>query len=52
MADNGRLYRHMTDKHIEAMRSLAKLADLLIPNLTEAALLTDFDYEGIRETLN
>jgi len=52
MADNGRLYRHMTDKHIEAMRSLAKLADLLTPNLTEAALLTDFDYEGIRETLN
>ena len=51
MADNGNLYRNMTEKHIEAMLSLAKQADLMTPNLTEAALLTDFDYEGIRETL-
>ncbi|WP_031548516.1 pyridoxamine kinase [Oribacterium sp. FC2011] len=51
MADNGSLYRHMTQKHIEAMLSLAKYADLLTPNLTEAALLADFDYEGMKETL-
>ena len=51
MADNGSLYRHMTEKHIEAMLSLAKYADLLTPNLTEAALLADFDCEGMKETL-
>lgn len=51
-ADHGKLYRHMSEKHIEAMVSLAGLADLICPNLTEAALLVDYDYEGLRETLD
>lgn len=51
-ADNGTLYRHMTDSHISAMRTLAGLSDLICPNLTEAAFLVDFDYEGLRETLD
>ncbi|ETP73942.1 pyridoxal/pyridoxine/pyridoxamine kinase [Lachnospiraceae bacterium JC7] len=51
-ADHGSLYRHMTEKNIEAMVSLAGLADLICPNLTEAAFLVDYDYEGLKETLD
>ncbi len=51
-ADHGRLYRHMSEKNIEAMISLAGLADLICPNLTEAACLVDYDYEGLKETLD
>ena len=52
MADHGKLYRHMTDKNIEALRSLARHADLICPNLTEAAFLVDYDYDGFKETLD
>ena len=47
MADHGRLYRGMTEEHIEAMRALCRKADLICPNLTEAAFLADFDYAGL-----
>ena len=52
MADHGRLYRGMTEEHIEAMRALCRKADLICPNLTEAAFLSDFDYAGLKETLD
>ena len=52
MADHGRLYRGMTEEHIEAMRALCRKADLICPNLTEAAFLADFDYKGLKETLD
>lgn len=52
MADHGRLYRGMTEEHIEAMRALCWKADLICPNLTEAAFLADFDYAGLKETLD
>lgn len=52
MADHGRLYRGMTEEHIEAMRALCRKADTICPNLTEAAFLADFDYEGLKETLD
>ena len=52
MADHGRLYRGMTEEHIEAMRALCRKADIICPNLTEAAFLADFDYEGLKETLD
>ncbi len=52
MADHGVLYRGMTEQHISALRSLCRKADLVTPNLTEAALLADFDYEGLKETLD
>lgn len=51
-ADHGRLYKHLSMDTVEAMRSLAKYADLICPNLTEAALLVDFDYDGLKETLD
>ncbi len=52
MADHGRLYKGMTEQHIEAMRTLSGKADLICPNLTEAAFLADFDYDGLKETLD
>ncbi|WP_125982218.1 pyridoxamine kinase [Loigolactobacillus iwatensis] len=39
MADQGQLYSGFTLKYVEQMRHLAKQADLLTPNLTEAQLL-------------
>ncbi len=52
MADHGKLYRHMSDRNIEALRSLVRHANLICPNLTEAAFLVDYDYDGFMETLN
>lgn len=44
MGDHGRLYSRMTDAHVDAMRQLCRKADYLLPNLTEAALLTGLSY--------
>ncbi len=52
MADHGRLYRGMGDAHITAFRDLLREADYAFPNLTEACLLADFDYQGLKETLD
>lgn len=40
MADNGRLYAGFDDAYVREMRTLCEKADILLPNLTEAALLT------------
>ncbi len=52
MADNGHLYRNLPENQAEAMRLLFREADLSCPNLTEACLLGDFDYEGMKETMD
>lgn len=44
MGDHGRLYRGLSDGHVQAMRQIACSADILLPNLTEAALLTGLAY--------
>lgn len=44
MADNGKLYAGFDDKFVEAMKQLAFKSDIILPNITEAALLTDMDY--------
>lgn len=44
MADNGKLYAGFDDKFVEAMKKLAFKSDIILPNITEAALLTDMDY--------
>lgn len=41
MGDEGQLYPGVDLEVVERMRSLAKQADLILPNLTEAAFLTD-----------
>lgn len=44
MADNGRLYPGFDGEYVEAMKRLCKAADIILPNITEACLLTDTEY--------
>ena len=47
MADHGKLYRGFDENFVGAMKRLCTGADVIIPNMTEACLLTDTPY---RET--
>lgn len=47
MADNGKLYAGFNGAFVEEMKKLCFSADIILPNITEAALLTDMEY---RET--
>ena len=47
MADNGKLYPAFDAGYVEAMKTLAFTADIILPNITEACFLTDTEY---RET--
>lgn len=49
MADNGKLYVGFDMDYAAAMRELAFSADVLLPNVTEACLLTGMEY---RETVD
>ena len=44
MADGGKLYKVFDEGMIPAMRSLSAKADVLMPNMTEAAFLLDTPY--------
>ena len=44
MGDNGRLYQGFDMEYVEAMKDFCQQADVIIPNLTEASLLTDSSY--------
>jgi len=44
MGDGGRLYAGFTDAFIEKMRDLCRLADYILPNVTEACYLADVPY--------
>ena len=44
MADNGKLYPGFDAAFVEEMKKLVFSADFILPNLTEAALLTDTAY--------
>ena len=46
MADNGKLYSGFSDEYVAQMKSLCAEADVLIPNITEACLLTDTPYSA------
>ncbi len=45
MADHGKLYAGFDQAYVNAMKELCAQADILLPNLTEACLLTDTAYE-------
>ncbi len=45
MADNGKLYPGFDAAFVEEMKGLCATADYLLPNLTEACLLTDTEYK-------
>ena len=57
MGDNGKLYPLFTMEFVAEMRKLCASADIIVPNLTEAALLLGEDYredygrEGIERLL-
>lgn len=44
MADNGKLYPAFDAAYVEAMKSLAFSADIILPNITEACFLTGTEY--------
>lgn len=45
MADNGRLYSGFDGVYVEKMKHLCAQADIVLPNLTEAALLAGLPWE-------
>ena len=47
MGDNGRRYVTYTDEMCAATRRLAEKADVITPNLTEAAFLLEEDYDAL-----
>ena len=44
MADNGKLYPAFDMEFVERMKTLVFSADIILPNITEACLLADFEY--------
>ena len=44
MGDNCHLYQGFDREYVEAMKDFCQQADVIIPNLTEASLLTDSSY--------
>lgn len=46
MADHGKLYSRLNQAHVDVMAQLCAQADILLPNLTEACLLTGLPYEA------
>ena len=44
MADHGKLYSGLAPEQPEAMKTLCARGDLILPNLTEGALLTGMEY--------
>ena len=57
MADHGKRYSGLSEAYAEAMQRLCEKADILLPNITEAAMMAgmeyreDFDEGYIRELL-
>lgn len=44
MADNGKLYPGFDQEYVNAMKTLVAQADYVLPNLTEACMLTEVEY--------
>ena len=45
MADHGKLYRGFDDDYAAAMKELCKRADVILPNITEAVMMADMDWQ-------
>lgn len=45
MADNGNLYYGFNSDFVDAMKTLCAKADIILPNITEAAFLTGMEYK-------
>lgn len=46
MADHGKLYSGFDAAYAEAMQALCENADIMIPNITEAAMMAGLPYQG------
>lgn len=46
MGDHGRLYSAITPEHVAGMKALTAHAQYLLPNITEACVLTDTEYRA------
>lgn len=46
MADHGRLYSGFDDGYAAAMQKLCEKADIMIPNITEAAMMAGMEYRA------
>ncbi len=44
MADHGRLYAGLSEEYAKRMRALCERADVMLPNITEAAMMTGLPY--------
>ena len=44
MADNGKLYPAFDMNYVERNKTLCGIADIIVPNITEAALMTGMEY--------
>ncbi len=45
MGDHGKLYKGFTQENVSVLRDLAAMADVVLPNVTEAFLLTGLPYQ-------
>lgn len=45
MGDHGRAYSSITETHVQKMKELLPLADIITPNITEACLLTGISWK-------
>lgn len=50
MGDDGKLYNGVDSGRIEVMKRMLAVADLIVPNYTEACLLTGSPYDPLAET--
>ena len=50
MADNGVLYNGFDDSFVKGMRKLCAQADIMLPNLTEASLMTGIEFKEENHT--
>ena len=49
MADHGELYSGFDMEHVKEMYRLCKYADIVLPNITEAALMTGKEYKEVHD---
>lgn len=47
MADNGKLYPAFDEAFAKKMASLCAVADIIVPNITEACFMTDTEYRAV-----
>lgn len=47
MADHGKLYSGLSEEYAQAMEDLCRRADIILPNITEAAMFSGVEYRAV-----